>query len=146
LNPASDRTRCSSERVSGPGDTSRCDRLVSLALFRALAPTQLDQAVELAQAHLFVLEQPPQRIELDRVVLTQDFGGGGEFTRVSLPRVVSERGFDRFDSTMCPYKRTGLKRLAYFRAAYAVGKILHRSVPSAPERIAEISCENARAR
>jgi hypothetical protein len=66
-------------------------------LLRTLAPTQLDQAVELAQAHLFVLEQPPQRIELDRVVLAQHFGRRSEFTRIGLPGVVSEVRFDRLD-------------------------------------------------
>jgi hypothetical protein len=67
----------------------------------------IDQPVELAQANLFVLEQPPQRMELNRVVLAQDFGGGGEFNRIGPPRVVSEPGFDLCDLPAGPEERTG---------------------------------------
>src|SRR6266852_8552208 len=48
----------------------------------------MNQPIELAQAHQFVFEQPSQRIELNRVVLAQDFGP---------PGVVSEPGLNLFD-------------------------------------------------
>jgi hypothetical protein len=60
LHPVARRSRCSSDRVSGSGDPCRRDRLVPLAVFHTLTPTLLDQPV--AQANLFVLEQPAQLI------------------------------------------------------------------------------------
>jgi len=40
----------------------------------------MNQPIELAQAHQFVFEQPSERIELNRIVLAQDFRGAGELT------------------------------------------------------------------
>src|SRR6266852_5588402 len=66
-------------------------------VFCALALASMNQPIELAQAHQFVFEQPSQRIELNRVVLAQDFGGGGELNRIGPPGVVSEPGLNLFD-------------------------------------------------
>jgi hypothetical protein len=79
--------------VSSSGDACRRDRLVPLPVFHTLASSLIDQPVELTHTDLFVLEQAAQRIELDRVVLAQDFGGGGEFNRIGPSGVVSEAGF-----------------------------------------------------
>ena len=38
----------------------------------------MKQPIELAQAHQFVFEQPSERIELNWIVLAQDFRGAGE--------------------------------------------------------------------
>src|SRR6202035_564575 len=88
-----------------------------------------DQAVELPQANLFVLEQPAQRIELDRVVLAQHFGRGGELDRIGPPGVVSQPVFDLFDVLAGPQERTGFDafgRPLSFRTAYYVGRSVHR--------------------
>ena len=68
----------------------------------------MNQPIELAQAHQFVFEQPSQRIELNRIVLAQDFGGGGELNRIGPPGVISEPGFDLFDFPARPLERTTL--------------------------------------
>jgi len=72
-----------SDRVSGSGDACRRDRSVPLPAFHTLAPALIDQPVELAQANLFILEQPAQRMELDRVMLAQHFGRSGELNRTN---------------------------------------------------------------
>jgi hypothetical protein len=94
--------------VGSSGDACRRDRPVPLPVFHTLASALLDQPVELTEANLFVLEQPAQRIELNRVVLAQDFGSGGELNRIGPAGVVSEAGFDRFDLLAGPCERTGL--------------------------------------
>src|SRR5271165_3400692 len=97
--------RCSSD---GSSDACRRDHRVPLPVFHALASSLIDQPVELAQPNQFGFEQTPERTELDRVSLAQDFGGGGEFNRIGPPGVVSEAGFDRFDLLTRPLERTTL--------------------------------------
>src|SRR5216683_3278738 len=65
----------------------------------------MNQPIELAQAHQFVFEQPSERIELNRVVLAQDFGGGGELNRIGSSGIISEPGFDLFEPTGGNYAR-----------------------------------------
>src|SRR6266852_5046215 len=77
-------------------------------VFCALALASMNQPIELAQAHQFVFEQPSQRIELNRIVLAQDFGGGGELNRIGPPGVISEPGFDLFDFPPRPLEGTTL--------------------------------------
>jgi len=77
-------------------------------IFCALALASMNQPIELAQTHQFVFEQPPQRIELNRIVLAQDFGGGGELNRIGPPGVVSEPGLNLFDFPPRPPERTTL--------------------------------------
>ena len=98
LNPAAHNARRMGGRTcGGTGSLRRCSSFGTQCNVLALAPALLDEPVELAQANLFVLEQPAQRIELDRVVLAQDFGGGGKLNRIGPARVVSETGFDLFN-------------------------------------------------
>src|SRR5713101_8232263 len=68
----------------------------------------MNQPIELAQAHQFVFEQPSQRIELNRVVLAQDFGGGGELNRIGPPGVASEPGLNLLDLPARPLEGTTL--------------------------------------
>jgi hypothetical protein len=71
-------------------------------VFHALAPALIDQAVELAQANQFGFEQTPERTELHRILLAQDFGGGGELDRIGPPGIISQAGFDLLDSATSP--------------------------------------------
>ena len=130
LNPAAHNARRMGGRTcGGTGSLRRCSSFGTQCNVLALAPTLLNEPVELAQANLFVLEQPAQRMELDRVVLAQHFGCGGELDRIGPPGVVSEAGFDLLDLLAGPEERIrfdAFERPVSFRTAYYVGRSVHR--------------------
>src|SRR6266851_8535830 len=98
--PSNWRSWASSPRLHDSSGTPR--------VFCALALASMNQPLELAQAHQFVFEQPSQRIELNRIVLAQDFGGGGELNRIGPPGVASEPGLNLLDLPARPLEGTTL--------------------------------------
>ena len=95
------RSRADNARITRPAQ-NRPERngplrpLCSACGLSHLRAVAARSAVELVQAHLSVLEQPPQRIEPNRIVLAEEFSGcrSARFTFVLEPEALA---FDRHD-------------------------------------------------